>query len=256
MRQGTDVKYYTTTFNPENDPLYHEDASREVDRVFDLPLILTFQPENEIYNKFGIQHLDETEVYVHMGLFLELNYQSMRKACIKPECSEDEHNPIIINTKDHDLVYHQRGYSAFRYFGYTARQLYPKAGDKIKIEAFNVLYEVENVRDANPQYQHRWRKYWWKLNLKDAMDSGMSVSDEVKNDPEQKHFLDSLLGVQEGTILGPDGKPIKYAFDASDTIDELKKGIIFKPPEIIQDNVPDISADPNFHPGGDVFGSW
>lgn len=255
MRQGTDVKYYTTTFDPSGDPLFHEDNNRVIDRVFDLPLILTFQPENEIYNKFGIQHLDETEVYVHMGLFLELNYQSLRKHCIKPECSEDEHNPVITPGKPHNPIYSQRGYEAFRYYGYTFSQIGPKAGDKIKIEAFNILYEVESVKDSLPQYQHRWRKYWWKLYLKDAMDSGQTVSQDVLDDPEQKKFINDLMGVQSGDILGPDGQPIKYPFDVSDTIDDLKKDIIFRPPEVSPD-APDISKDPNFTPGNSEFGSW
>lgn len=245
LRQGTDVKYYTTTFNPEGDPLFHEDNGRVIDRVFDLPLILTFQPENEIYNKFGIQHLDETEVYCHMGLFLELNYQSLRRAGILPKCSDNEHNPI----------FSQRGYENFRYYGYTFDQIAPKAGDKIKIEAFNVLYEVESVKDALPQYQHRWRKYWWKLYLKDAHDTGQTVSQDVLDDPEQQKFINDLIGVQGGGITDDQGNPVTYPFDVSETINELKKDVIFRPPEVSPDS-PDISKDPNFTPGNDYFGSW
>ena len=41
--------------------------------------------------------------------------------------------------------------------------------DKMKIEAFDSLYEVESVKDASPDEQHRSRKYWWKVFYKDAI---------------------------------------------------------------------------------------
>ncbi len=244
VRQGTAVKYYTTTFDPSNDPLFHEDGNRTIDRVFDVPVIMTFQPEIELYNKFGIQQLDETEIYLHMGLYLELNYQSLRRAAIEPKCGT-EHNPI----------WSQRGYEAFRYYGYTFDQIGPKAGDKIKIEAFNTLYEVENVKDAAPQYQHRWRKYWWKLYIKNAHDLGQTVSEDVLQDPEQNGFINDMLGLQGGGILDQNGNPIKYPFDVSDAVDNLKGDVLFRPPEVAPD-VQDISKDPNFYPGEQQFGNW
>lgn len=244
IRQGTDVKYYTTTFEPGSDNLFHEDNNRIIDRVFDLPLLLTFQPEVELYNRFGIQQLDETEVFLHMGLFLELNYQSLRRCAIEPKCGTD-HNPI----------WSQRGYEEFRYYGYTFDQIGPKAGDKLKIEAFNTLYEVESVKDAAPEYQHRWRKYFWKVFIKAAHDTGQTISDEVLNDPEQQKFLNDLIGIQSGGVLDKDGNVVKYPFDVSDTVDELKKDILYRPPQVAPD-VEDISKDPGFTPGESEFGSW
>jgi len=242
LRQGTLTKYYTSTFEPYNDKLFFEDNNREVDRYFDLPLILTFQPENELYARFGIQHLDEFEVHVHIGLYLEMNYASLKRACIEPACNPNDHNPI----------WSQRGYEDFRYYGYTAEQIFPKAGDYLKLEAFNTLYEVESVKDAAPEYQYRWRKYWWKLFLKDAMDSGKTINPDVLNDPEQKGFINTLLGTQ---TIEDDKIQQQYPLDMSCTVNELKKSVLFRPPEVSED-VEDISCDPNFHACPDLFGKW
>ena len=245
LRQGTFAKYYATGYNPSGDDIYHEDNARTIERVFDVPFIITFAPENEIYNRFGIQHMDEFETHLHMLLFYELNYASLRKHAIVPACPEDEHNP----------VWSQRGYEAFRYHGYTFEQIGPKAGDKIKIEAFNTLYSIESIKDAAPDYQHRWRKYWWKVFMKDAFDTGETISEDVLNDPEQQGFINDLLGRNE--IDTDTGEPIGdgYAFDVSNAVDEAKKDVLFRPPEVAKD-VEDISGDSNFYPNADKFGQW
>jgi len=262
LREGTFTKYYTSSFDPLADPIYHEDNNREIERYFDMPLILSFQPENEIYSRFGIQHMDEFEVHLHMGLFLELNYANLRKIGIHPACPANEHNP----------VWWQRGYEAFRYHGYTFQQIAPKAGDMLKLEAFNTLYEIESVKDAAPEYQHRWRKYWWKLFLRPAVDSGQSISEEVLNDPEQEGFINNLLGTQAGDIgdgsnSGGDGENgdgenmvsansgPTWPFDVSCAVNQVKKDILFHPIEVPEE-VEDVSCHPNWYPCGSKFGQW
>ena len=244
MRQGTLIKYYPTTFDASGDPLYMEDNNRVIERVFDIPVLTSYQPENEIYNRFNIQHLDESEMFVHMNIFLELNYQSLRRYGIKPMCPPEKHNPI----------WSQRGYESFAYHGYTAAQIVPKAGDKIKMEAFNTLYEIESVKDASPEHQHRGRKYFWKVFYKDAMDSSQTIDPEVTNDPEQKNFINEITGIPMG-IMDKNGNPIVFPFNRNAAIDKLKKDVLFRPPEVPKD-APDISKDPNFTPGVDKFTSW
>ena len=139
-RQGTLYKYYTTSLKVNNTPLFHEDSNREVERVFDLPVLMGFNPQNELYSRFGIQYTTKQEIYVHMGLFLELNYRSLRELGVKPACDPNEHNPI----------WYQRGYEDFRYYGYTAAQIFPKAGDLLKLEFNNILYQVDSVVDEIP----------------------------------------------------------------------------------------------------------
>jgi hypothetical protein len=252
MRQGTLVKYYTSSFDPYEDSLYHEDNNRKVERYFDLPIILSFQPENEIYNRFGIQHMDEFEVHVHMNLFLELNYASLKKACVMPACPPTEHNPI----------WSQRGYEGFRYYGYTYAQIAPKQGDYLKVEAFNTLYAVESIKDAAPEYQHRSRKYWWKAFLKPATDNGTLVTQEVAQDPEQHGFIQQILGkntfdpidLVTGNAVPMSTGP-SFPGDMSCSTNTLKKDILYRSPSVPQ-CAPDISKDPNWYPCGDKFGEW
>ena len=244
LRQGTLIKYYTTSFDPSGDPLYNEDNNRVIERVFDFPALISFQAENELYARFNIQHMDEDEAHFHMTLFMEMNYQSLRRAGVVPKCPPDVHNPI----------WSQRGYEKFTFHGYTFDQIGPKAGDKLKIEAFDSLYEVESVKDASPDHQHRWRKYFWKVFYKDAFDQSQNISDDVLLDPEQKQFINDLMGTQMG-LTDELGNPIDWEFDRSKKIDELKKDVLFRPPEVEPD-VDNISEDPDFHPGYDKFHGW
>lgn len=244
---GTLIKYYPTTFDASGDPLYFEDNNRIIERVFDLKVITSFQPENEIYNRFNIQHLDESEMFVHMSMFLELNYQSLRRHAIKPQCNPDAHNPI----------WSQRGYESFMYHGYTFDQIGPKAGDKMKMESVDTLYEIETVKDASPEHHHRTRKYFWKVFYKDAMDQAQTIDPEVLNDPNQHNFINDLNGIALNMRGADDvNKELKsFPFARNAAIDKLKKDVLFRPPEVPKD-APDISKHPNFTPGVDKFGYW
>ena len=121
---------------------------------------------------------------------------------------------------------------------------------------------MESVKDAAPDYQHRGRKYWWKLFLKDSHDTGQTIGDEVLNDPEQMGFINDLIG--QGAAGGAGTGPgidetmtnvSTYPFDVSGQVDELKKDVLFRPPEVDKD-VEDISGDDNFYPDADKFGRW
>ena len=179
-----------------------------------------------------------------MTTFLEMNYQSLRRSGVAPKCPPDIHNP----------VWCQRGYEKFTFHGYTYDQIGPKAGDKLKIEAFDSLYEVESVKDASPDFQHRWRKYFWKVFYKDAFDQSQNISDDVLLDPEQKQFINDLMGTQMG-LTDDLGNPVDWEFDRNKKIDELKKDVLFRPPEVEPD-VENISEDPDFYPGHDKFHGW
>lgn len=251
IRQGTYYKYYTTTYDASADPLFKNDVNRVIDRVFDIPVHVGFNPQNELYARFGIQYTTKQEIYVHMGLFLELNYRSLRNAGIKPLCDPNEHNPI----------WYQRGYDEFRYYGYTAAQIFPKAGDKMKLEFNNKLYNVDSVVDELPEYEYKWRKYWWKLYLDNALDNGMKVSEDVLNNPDQENFINNLLGIGvvgkpgEANDANADNTVNKSPFDVSDTIDELKKSVLFRPPEVRR-CVENVTNDPDFYACGALLGQW
>jgi len=240
-RQGTFVKYYWTSFNPYVDPLYHEDTNRTVERVFDLPIIFSFQPENMLFSRFGIQQLDEFEAFIHMSLFFELNYANMRKGCVEPACDPNTHNP----------EFYQRGYENYSYHGYSAQQMIPKAGDLVKIEAFDSLWTVESVQSGAPEFQFRWHKYWYRISLKTAYDSGMTVDQEVLNDPNQNNYVNDILNTQD-----PDSPSYnQYPLDVSCVVDQLKKDIIYRPPQV-PPTVVDPTCDIRWYPCGDLMGQW
>lgn len=252
-RQGTTFKYYTTTYDTKADPLFHEDNSRNIDRMFDMKGSITFTPQNELYARFGIQYTAKTEVFFPMSLFLECNYRSLREHGVKPLCSTDE--------KAHNPIWWQRGYEKFNYHGYSAAQIFPKAGDLVKPEYDNKLYSITSITDDVPDYEYKWRKYYWKAFLEVAIDDGKKVSEEVINDPNQEHFIDMLLG---RNTLGnstdaenPNAKTPEngYSLDVSKTIDELKKDVLFRPPEV-DPCVKDITNDPSYYACGNLLGQW
>lgn len=249
---GDEFLYYTTTFDTSANPLTKEDNSRTIDRVFMMPMKITFNPQNEIYKRFGIQFTDKTEVFIHMGLFLEKNYRSLMDAGIKPLCDIGLHDPD----------YSQRGYSQFVYHGYTAAQIFPKAGDLMKLDYNNILYSISSITDELPDYEYMWHKYWWKAYIDVATDSGQNVSQEVKDNPLQQHFIDNLFGsmslgkatdgTANNTLVDASGNPL--ALD-SDTLLNLKDDVLFRPPEVDK-CVKDVSNDPGFYPCGNLLGSW
>lgn len=252
-RNGTLFKYYTTTFDAASNPLTKEDNSRVIDRVFDIPIMLGFNPQNELYARFGIQYTTKMEIYIHMGLFLELNYRSLREAGIKPICSPDTHNPI----------WQQRGYEKFCYYGYTSSQIFPKAGDLMKMEYNNITYQIDTITDELPEYEYKWRKYWWKAYLDTAIDNGQTVSEDVANSPVNQHFIDNLFGrnslgqATDGsdpnkTIVDTNGNPLSIP---KDDLAMLKEDILFRPPEVDK-CVKDVTNDPDFYACNQLFGQW
>jgi hypothetical protein len=118
------------------------------------------------------------EIALHMALFLERNYRSLRDAGIEPLC-----DPGL-----HDVEYSQRGYTTFVYHGYTAAQIFPKAGDLLKFEYNNILYQVSSITDEWPEYEYMFHKYWWKAYVDVATDNGQNVSQEVQDNPLNNHF--------------------------------------------------------------------
>ena len=78
-RQGVFVKYYTVTMDVDDNSLFHEDNLRTVDREFDFRVLIGFQPQKELYDRYGIQFDGKMELQFLMTYFLECNYQSLRE---------------------------------------------------------------------------------------------------------------------------------------------------------------------------------
>lgn len=249
---GTFYKYYTTTFDTSANPLTKEDNVRNIDRVFDLPVQPGFNPQNEVYKRFGIQYTDKIEIYIHMALFLERNYQSLREAGIPPECDPEKHDP----------EWSQRGYSTFNYHGYSAAQIFPKSGDLMKLEYNNILYQVASITDEIPEYEYMWHKFWWKAYLEVATDNGQTVSQDVINSPVNEHFIDNLFG---STVLNDTSSGSPVISDSTgtgnpmvidkDALIEFKQDVLFRPPEV-DECVKDVTNDANYYACSTLMGQW
>lgn len=252
-RHGVLVKYYTSTIDVDSTSLFKEDNLRTIDREFDFPVMIEFQPQTELYDRFGITFQGKLEIQVHMMYFLECNYQSLREHGIPPMCPASEHNP----------VWYQRGYEDFRYYGYTAQQIFPKPMDKLKFEFNNILYNVTKIVDEQPSYEPKLRKYWWKLFLDTAVDSGEVVSPDVLEKPDQEGFINNLLGknmlTKEDIAAGADPSAAatskSYEFAINNVVDELKKDVLFRPPEV-PECVDDITKSPSYQPCETLLGGW
>ena len=251
-RQGAFIKYYTVTMDVDGDSLFHEDNLRVVDREFDFQTIIEFTPQKELYDRFGVTFDGKMELQFLMTYFLESNYQSLREHGIKPKCAVTEHNPI----------WWQRGYEDFRYYGYTAQQIFPKPGDFVKFEFNNILYQVTKISDEQPLYEYKQRKYWWKIFVDTATDSGQKVSDDVAQKPEQENFINNLLGqttyekveLETGANAAKSTTAAEYPFATNAIVDKLKKDVLFRPPEVPK--CADITESPAYLTCDDLIGGW
>lgn len=246
-RKAMAANFYTTTYDPSGDPLWHEDNNRTIDRVFEIRIAMELQPENEIYGKWGIIGLDTLDAHVQISTFLQLNYQSLIEHGLGPSLSTSDHNPIL----------YQRGYTDFNYHGFAASQIFPKAGDLIKLESYDKLYQIESITNADPQYQHRERKYFWKLSMQEFRDDAKTVSDDVKENPLNKNFINDLFGeagVFDENSFGQDVEGSQL--DTSGAVDEEKKNDVLYRPKQVPEDVDNISEDPRSHPGFDNYGGW
>jgi hypothetical protein len=248
-RQGEQVHYFVKSYNPEGDIFYHEDPNGEIMYSFELPMLLSYQPENELYEKWGIQHTDEHELHASITNFFELHYVALKKAGIAPHKYPNIHNPI----------YYHRGYEDFCFHGYTAQQIFPKAGDRIKYEAFNNVYTIQSVKDSDPNTQHRSMKYFFKFYAKDSVDDSTKVSNDLlSSGVNADKYISELFGTQ---VLDDNGNvKSDYFLDSSKAVDKLKKDVLYIPPEVCDspstDSDNDITQNAHYHPGAEYFGKW
>lgn len=245
-RHAHAASYYVSTYDPSSDMLWHEDNLRDIDRVFEIRIQMELQPDNELYQKLGITGLDEIDAHIHMTTFMQQNYQNLLEMGKSPTKDIDAHNPIL----------YQRGYDEFNYHGFGACDILPKSGDLVKLLAFDRLYQIESITDTDPLFEHRYRKYFWKVSMKEYRDDGKIVSDDVKESPINQGFIDDMFG-QAGVFTAEnEGENITTSqFDVSPAIDEAKKEVLYRPKQVPKD-VEDVSKDSRSYPGFDNYGGW
>lgn len=241
------ANYYTTTYDTSSDPIWHEDNNRTIDRVFEIRIMMDIQKEDEVYSLLGIKGLDELDAHIHMTSFLRQNYQNLMEMGITPMTDTSEHNPIL----------YQRGYEEFNYHGYKACQIIPKAGDLIKLEAYDKLYKIEAITDADPGVQHRYRKYFWKVSMREYRDDAKSISTDVAESPLNQNFINDLFGTAGVFTEDNEGETLTGSqFESSGSVDEAKLDDIVQRPTQVPEEVEDPTQDPRFYPGFDNYGGW
>ena len=166
---------------------------------------------------------------------------------IFPQLDPNDHNPIL----------YQRGYEQFNYHGYAACQIWPKVGDLIKLEAYDKLYQVESVTDADASMQHRYRKYFWKVSMKEYRDDSKSISTDVAENPINQNFINDMFGNAGVFTEENEGQTLTGSqFDTTGAIDEEKLNDVIQRPTQVPEEVEDPTQDSRFFPGFDRFGGW
>ena len=245
---GSICTYTVKSFDPSNDPVWHEDNTRAFVRCFDIPIIMKQQPSNELYKALGIDSTDKFDAHVSIKMFLQFNYQNLRELGLEPLGDPRDHNPIL----------HQRGgiYGDFNYHGYLACQIFPTPGDVIKLHAYDMVYRLETYTDFDPEIQFLERKFMWKMSFSVAVDDGSFVSDDVISDPRNENVMESLFGKQGVITADNQGETMSESqFDVTAQLNEINKDNLFKPIQVKDEKILP-SSDGNFYPEYSRNGGW
>jgi hypothetical protein len=132
---GTPMMYYAITYDTTYDPLFGEDSLRRISRKFPIKAMYELPPEEELYQKFGIEGLDNFEMHVSKKHFGEAS---------KYDTSGVELFPSQYNQGKENA-----------YSEYT-----PKAGDILRAEYNNTYYEIVEVHEEEQMFlqgKHAWK---------------------------------------------------------------------------------------------------
>jgi hypothetical protein len=168
---GVKCVYYVASLDTTRDPIYHEDPTQTMERVFHISITgdETIPAEKVKFGRFVIEGMDSITVFVHRMTFFERNYYNLKQYGIVPELDPRDHNPIIS----------ERGGAQFNYKGYSRAQIFPKASDLIKPEWNRYLYEITDINTELPEFSFKQRKYFFGVTLRQYRDDHRDVSTEV-----------------------------------------------------------------------------
>ena len=231
--KGAAAMYYITSLEQDS-PIFQEDRMRNVERTFEIRVCGdgVIQGDNYQYSKFMIMGMDEFSVFIHRTQFFEHNMINLLENGIQPA-----------SAGVHNIWGAQRGYSATFYKGFAASQIYPKAGDLLKLNFEESLYEVTDISDKVAEDQFSQAKYWFKVYLKPFRDDGRDVSQTISADPKDSGYIESKFNNHMDALLG-----------VGDGVKEKKDEVLYRPPSV-PDEVNGITDQPSAQ-GPDVFGGW
>jgi hypothetical protein len=249
---GTQCIYYVTSLSKTKKPVFVGNQTQNVIRSFHVKISgdAVITPEMIKFAKAGISGLDQTRVVIHREVFFKHNVRNLKENGIAPLLDPKKHNPWIS----------QRGYTEFNYEGYSAEQLFPKAGDLIKQEWSDTLYLVESVNTKVNDLTFLQKNYFFSLNISEYHDDHKDVTNDAKLEStntgdfiqekfDQEHTLDVGPIVDNGPVTNPD-----YA-DTSKFWKDLntKDDVLYRPPEVVPEEK-NISNSKKY--GQSPFGKW
>lgn len=230
-QKGAQAIYYVTNLSTTKKPVFVGNQIQGIARTFHTKVCgdTVVQPELMKLSKFGPLSLDETSVIIHKDMFFIHNLRNLKENGILPELDPNKHNPWIS----------QRGYSDFNYRGYSAKQIFPKAGDLLKPEWIEELYVITDVNEKIPELSFSLRSYYFKFGLKGYKDDHRSISDDAKIDSmntsdyiqgkfDQGNSVEVGTTVENGPVTNPE-------YDNTDLFwkkIENKDDVLFRPEEV------------------------
>lgn len=244
--EATDIKgatamYYVTSLD-EGHPINREKPVKTILRTFEIPVAgeNLLQGDNYQYTRFMITGMDEFPIFIHRTQFFEHNMINILEAGGSPIASASAHN----------IWEAQKGTTEFFYKGFNRSQIYPKAGDLIKLKFEDSLYEIMDVSDKVAEDQFSQSKYWFKIFLKAFRDSGNDISQNAIDDTKDLGYINQKFNQHMNAILG-----------VSNNVDAVKDEVLYRPsfiPSAAADReVPGagITDQPRAQ-GPEIFGGW
>jgi hypothetical protein len=130
-QHGVPMDFYITTYDTQYDLIFGEDNNRRFVRKFEVSPWYTLPREDRLWNRFGIEGIDEIVMYVSKRAF---------------KCN------------------------SMRAMGPGAVEYIPRVGDILVAKYNKYIYEVVNVRDESALYLQS-KQHVWELNVKPYKDA-------------------------------------------------------------------------------------
>ena len=251
-QNGVQCIYYVTSLSKTKKPVFIGNQTQNVLRSFHTKVVgdSIIQPEMIKMSRFGATGLDQTSLVIHQEIFFKHNARNLMENGISPLMDPTKHNPWVS----------QRGYTDFNYRGYSAEQIFPKAGDLIKPEWIETLYVIDSINTKMSDQSFMQRSYYFKLSIReyhddhkdittDAMAESTNTAGYIQEKFDQTPSLDVGPTIDNGPITNPDYQDTTMFWKTLNNKDDVE----YRPDEVLPE-VKNITNSPRY--GKKPFASW
>lgn len=180
---GVPLTYYVVSFDTSYDVLFGEDNNRKIVRKFPINAVYELPKEVDTYAKFGLENLDQIEMYVSKKHFTSASKYDTSGTTLYPP--ETETSAINV-------------YPSYR----------PKPGDLLHSAYNDIYYEIVDVGEEDSMFlqaKHSWRFLTRvfkdeKLTLSATTSGAMTEISAVSNEDDIFEVNDFITNANE-TIL-------------------------------------------------------